>query len=910
MRRAVLVGLALGCSLAVGASEREELSLAGTWDFSFNGTFSDTIALPGTTDLAGKEDPAAGKATERLHPQLEGVSAAHPLTMHASRRHPFVGTAWYRRTVDFPAAWSNRSVSIVLERTKVATVSVDGEQIATCQSLVASQRFELPPKFRTGRHTLTVAVDNRIDSVQVAGHQVSEDTQTNWNGVIGELKAVARDLVSIERVRVTPHVATRTADVEVVLANSSPKPASGVATVTWKGGSASEPFAGLMSGASVRLTAAFPPDAALWDEFTPALHRLRIEIAGAAFADGVNARFGFCEFRAAGRQFTVNGKPVFLRGRHDACVWPKTGCPPMDKSAWLGYFRTLKSYGLNHVRAHTWCFPRAAFEAADEMGFYLQSEFAGFGGDAFKTSESKRLYALAEARRQSDAYGNSPSFAMWTFANEACGNAEALADMVAEIRAYDPRRLYAGASNPDYSDWFGIRQHPGDDFWSTFRTKSGADGNVRGSFAHCDWPLGRVQTGPADTLGDFSSALGYSSVPVIGHETGQYQSYPDFRDIDRYDGVLQAKNLEIFRDRANAAGLLPLAPAFFRDSSALQAINYREDIEEALRTPGFGGFQLLDLQDFPGQGTALVGILNVFMESKGAVTPERWRNWCAPTVILARFPKYVYRAGETFVAQVQCAHYGPEDRFADEIVWRLADPNGKICREGRLPIEVVRGEVATAQTKLAFALPKVRESVRCELQLAFARRAEHTDYALWVYPPVRLTGGDKVVTVRSADEGRSLMKQGKRVLCILDKAAFPTNGVSGFFTTDFWCYPMFRAASVAMRRPIAPGTLGLSLDPKHPALRGFVTATHSDYQWFDIVMNSVSMPIKELSGASTPIVRTIDNVTRNQELALIYEQRDGDGHLVVCGSDLLALSGNPAADQLHASLLNYLSQDR
>ena len=55
-------------------------------------------------------------------------------------------------------------------------------------------------------------------------------------------------------------------------------------------------------------------------------------------------------------------------------------------------------------------------------------------------------------------------------------------------------------------------------------------------------------------------------------------------------------------------------------------ICYRADIEAALRTPGLSGFQLLDLQDFPGQGTALVGILNVFMESKGLIAPEAWRR--------------------------------------------------------------------------------------------------------------------------------------------------------------------------------------------------------------------------------------------------------------------------------------------
>ena len=909
---------AAGVATGAGAAEREEISLAGEWAFELDGanigfksnwvarTLSDTIALPGTTDLAKKgAGKVFGVATERIHPQLIGLKQANSLTMHALRRHPFVGTAWYRREVEFPAAWSNRTVSIFLERTKIATVFVDGERIGTRHSLVAPQEFELPAKYRAGRHTVTLVVDNRIDSIPVAGHQVSDDTQTNWNGVIGELKAVARDRVSIERVRITPHSAARTADIEIVLRNRALKPATGVAEVSCSNGTVRVPFAGGLSGGRVRVGVAFPKDAALWDEFSPVLHDLKVAVRGEGFADAVDERFGFCEYGTNGRQFTVNGKPVFLRGRHDACVWPKTGCPPMDKAAWLGYFRILKSYGLNHVRGHTWCFPRAAFEAADETGFYLQSEFAGFGGGEFKTSEMKRLYALAEARRQSDCYGNSPSFAMWTYANEPCGNAVTLGELVSEIRTYDPRRLYAQASNGDFHVPFGFHQNPGDDFWSTFRTTVGTEGDIRGSFGNCDLPWGRVQAGPANTFGDYSSALKYASVPLVGHETGQYQTYPDFRDIDRYDGVLRAMNLEIFRDRVTKAGLLELAPAFFRDSAALQVINYREEIEEALRTPGFGGFQLLDLQDFPGQGTALVGILNVFMESKGAVTPERWRNWCAPTVLLARFAKYVYRGGEAFRAKVQCAHYGPEDRLAGEIAWRVEGPDGAVCREGRLPIAVARGEVASADGEVAFALPAVEKAGRYVLQLEFAGRAERNDYAIWVYPKVE-PASDAVVTVRSVEEGRKLMKRGKKVLCILDRTAFPTNGVQGLFASDFWCFPMFRSICESMKCPVAPGTLGLSMDPGHPALKGFPTATHSDYQWFDIVMNSVSIPLEGMAGSPMPIVRTIDNVERNHTLALVYEQVDRAGRMVVCGSDLIALKGNPAAEQLHASLVNYL----
>jgi hypothetical protein len=59
----------------------------------------------------------------------------------------------------------------------------------------------------------------------------------------------------------------------------------------------------------------------------------------------------------------------------------------------------------------------------------------------------------------------------------------------------------------------------------------------------------------------------------------------------------------------------------------LQALCYKADIEAALRTKDFGGFQLLDLHDFPGQGTALVGVLDPFWGEKGYISPAEYKRF-------------------------------------------------------------------------------------------------------------------------------------------------------------------------------------------------------------------------------------------------------------------------------------------
>ena len=66
----------------------------------------------------------------------------------------------------------------------------------------------------------------------------------------------------------------------------------------------------------------------------------------------------------------------------------------------------------------------------------------------------------------------------------------------------------------------------------------------------------------------------------------------------------------------------------------------KEDLEANLRTPYIYGFELLDLHDYLGQGTALVGILDPFWDSKGYVTPNEWRQFCDETVLLARIKSY------------------------------------------------------------------------------------------------------------------------------------------------------------------------------------------------------------------------------------------------------------------------------
>ena len=101
-------------------------------------------------------------------------------------------------------------------------------------------------------------------------------------------------------------------------------------------------------------------------------------------------------------------------------------------------------------------------------------------------------------------------------------------------------------------------------------------------------------------------------------------------------------NLERYRRALVANGLGGQMKDFVRASARFQLTQYKAEHEAMLRTRGYAGYQLLMLNDFTGQSEALVGILDPFWETKGVVSAAEVRAWNAPTVVLARFAKFVW----------------------------------------------------------------------------------------------------------------------------------------------------------------------------------------------------------------------------------------------------------------------------
>lgn len=902
----------------------------------------DSIALPSTTEIERKGEPSK----QTLHFKL-------------TRRHKYVGKAWYQRDITIPESWRGRRVVLTLERSKATTVWLDGNEVgAQIRRLSTPHRHVLSLDAKPGKHRLTLLVDNNPRLFPAGGHMIDEDIQGNWNGVLGEISLSQTGAVWIERVLVKPDAALKTASVEVSLAKAPSAPAaSGRVRVTDGANPArvlgEAPFSLSAPTGVFTATVALPEKTGAWSEWTPATSRLRVGVGAENAPAEDDARVVAVPNRRLsgdGTRLLCNGAPVFLRGKHDALAFPLTGAPPMDAASWRRFFARCKEYGINHVRYHSCCPPEAAFAAADEAGIYIQAENPARG--RFLRGTGRLEYQLDEARAILDEYGNHPSFAFFALGNELSDDRRQLAKIVSGLRERDGfRRFFSSGANNGFNQ---AKQPEADDFWVTFRTTPGARGNIRASYSHADLPLGHIESAPPDTLHDYSKALKYATIPVVSHEVGQYQVSPNYDEIPRFSGVLAARNLEEFRARLERAGMLGQWRDFFNASLNLALLCYKEDVEAALRTANFAGFQLLDLQDFHAQGTALVGVLDAFMEPKSPDVKKYWTQFCAPTVPLALFEQYVWTEGDVLTADIKIAHHGARD-FTGVVGVMLRGKGFHASREET--VEIKRGGLTQAFT---FFGPdgdgclvtdenepeQMRLVVTVHDETGLEKLAENS-WDIWVYPNhLDSELAKEFEGVRVTHDARAAQKAldaGGRVLLLNPPARAPAapadsgapaltdaeaaqvvggvadrhaprearsgaKRVKGLFMPDFWNYPMFLSIAGKLRREPSPGTLGLLCDPAHPLFAAFPTQAHSNWQWWRLVKNSESFVLDKTPADFRPIVQVIDNFARNHKLGLVFEARAaaGGGKLLVCGVAEDTLRGHPEGRQLLFAMARYM----
>lgn len=858
-----------------------KIDLSGQWRVKLDAekqetmpqAYPETMMLPGTTSAAGLGMPNPAKETGCL-----------------TDAYRFEGAVWFMRT--FTAGdWTGEQTMLTLERTRKTTVYLDGRPIGHQESLCTPHRYFLPP-VHAGEHTLVIRVDN-TDYPTRGGHLTSPDTQSNWNGITGEISlTVAHTLLTDLTVR--PDLRRGCLRVHGHIIGAP----DGVAGIVLPGQMEHLlPYRrGVLDG-----ECPLKGNEAFWDEAHPEIHTISIDLDG----DVYETTFGLRDVRTLGRRLLINGRETFLRGKVDNLLYPKTGYAPTDVASWMTILGIAKEYGINHYRYHTACPPDAAFTAADLLGVYMAPELPFWGTVAEEGEEGyderERDFLFQEGFRILREYGHHPSFLWLSLGNELWGSKDVLNRMIRAYREADDTKLYSSGANnyqfvPDVLDeenvFVGVRL--------------GRERLIRGSYAMCDAPQGIVQTTAPESVSNYDASivpetLGQSGeagkvqiqygtgvkevdaqsadalipdVPVISHEVGQYAFYPDFSEIPHYTGPLKPRNIEAMRENLERAGLYGEHEAFFRHTGHLAVECYKREIETLLRSREVSGFQLLDLQDYTGQGTALVGVLNAMMENKGLISAEKWREFCAGTVVLGEFASFTGMMGEDIRFDVQISECDPEKQHTC-IRCTLMDGERELyacdvtpgARQGRLtdavsvtfPAECYRDAMQERITGLTVVLT-LEDGTR-------------NHYPIWLIPQV---------DIRITREG--IEKDGRMVAFVsaeekADGATIVVPSAEGQlpaeYCTDFWCYPMFRSISESMGKPVPVGTMGLSIDTASPLLKRFAQEDYTTPAWYAILQTA---HVQRLPADIHPAVQMIDNTERCARLGILYQQ-DGVWHL-------------------------------
>ncbi|MGR3810317.1 glycoside hydrolase family 2 TIM barrel-domain containing protein [Jiulongibacter sp. NS-SX5] len=892
-----VIALLLASQLSF-AQQKNEISISGLWHVDLGKDHegkepplkSGDIPLPGTLTDHGFGFKTEGADIGILTPTYK-----------------YIGTATYSRKINIPMHWSGKQIDLFLERVLwQSTVYIDGQQVDQKDALGVPHLHHLG-KLSAGEHELKVEVNNRmIYNIGDKGHAYGESTQTIWNGLLGDLKLISREPTHISSVKTFSRVFEDRLDLKVKV--SSEKSQKAKLTFSIKElGSEKEVLRKTVSfdisqGEDIYAVSIDAQDKLQkWSEFNPEVYELSAGLETEDSKDHYYTEFGFLEVGHNGTHVTINGEPIFLRGNLDNVHFPLTGYPSTQIEDWERIFKIYKDYGLNHVRFHSWCPPEAAFKAANRLGIYIQAE-ASVWVDSWMNEDmiakgrpemetkghplglgyNKRRdeWVQAEMNRVVDIYGNHPSFIMFCIGNElGSSDFNQTKAWLAALKKQDGRRLYAGSTARKITEV--------DDFTVTHLIDN--VGWTRGlNGAHTDW--------------DFEKAYSQMDIPILAHEIGQWPVYPAWSEIEKYTGTLKARNLEQFREVAKKNGIADQDEAFQQATGALNQIMYKYEIESFLRTQSCAGIQLLSMQDYQGQGEALVGWLDVFYDSKGITTPATFRQHHSATVPLIRIPKFVWSNKETLKAAVEVSHFGETAINNATLVAQIVNEEGRVFYSRTWENADLPKAELTKFGELTYSLMNVQKPERFTIQVFIDNSTIRNEWSFWVYPEeIKEENGEVLIAEEVNEEVLEMLRKGHKVLLNAHELGTSKNSVSFNYYPLYWSYTYFPGQGKT--------SLGMLIQEGHDALSGFPTESHSNWQWEPFDKKAKAFILNEMEGTYKPIVQLVDDFHRNNKEGLLFEFKVGEGKLFVSGFDLLN-DTLITSKHLKSSVLSYMNSEK
>ena len=912
-----LITTLFACCLAT-ILQAQTINLAGTWQFAidrndrgvaeqwYNRSLDDTIELPASMPQRLKGDDISVNtrwvgslydSSYFFNPHMAKYRKPGKdmkLTFFLTPDKHYVGVAWYQRTVTLQKYDKNSTYTLYLERPHIeTTLFVNGKRVGMRNSLVVAHQYDVSQYLHQGDNTIAVRIDNRPETVNVGqdSHSITDQTQGDWNGIVGRIELQQTSNTHITDLQVYPDIDKQEALVKIAVV--------GKAKTKYKltlNAYSNEVEGGYSDGtlsASVKLqsdTTRFEfsvpiKNMKLWDEFHPYTYTLTALLSVKNNSvDMIGTTFGMRKFEIRGKMFYVNGHEIQLRGTVENCDFPLTGYAPMDVDSWMKVFQRCRAYGLNHMRFHSYCPPEAAFIAADKVGFYLQPEGPSWPNHGVALGNGRPIdtYLMEETIRMAKDYGNHPSFCMLACGNEPAGRwVDWVSKFVDYWKATDTRRVYTGASVGGSWQWQPKSQ---------YHVKAGARG--------LQWANRRP-----DTMDDYTSTIGQVAEPYVSHETGQWCVFPNFDEISKYTGVNKARNFEVFRDILNDNGMGSRAKQFMMAAGKLQAICYKYEIERTMRTPQYAGFQLLSLNDYSGQGTALVGVTDVFFDDKGYMTAPEFRAFCSPIVPLARIPKFTYTNNETFHADILLNQYADHTLLNISPTYTITSA-GKPLHVGRFPAQDWKIGNSIPMGSIDFPLTSIKEAQKLTLTISLPGTEAENHWDFWVYPAeVEEEVGNVWITDQFDEKAQSVLKKGGKVLLTAAGKISYGKDVVQQFTPVFWNTSWFKM------RP--PHTTGILVENTHSIFDLFPTDYHSDLQWWELVNKAQVMQFSDFPNDFQPLVQSIDTWFLSRKIGMLFEANVLGGQLVMTTMDITNnLEQRHAARQMRVSILHYMNSEQ
>ena len=934
--------------------------LNGKWHVVLEDGTTGQMDLPGTLDENGIGHRDVG--ANQWHPDAVLGNAAGeidkdaPIATRFTRRHTYEGEARISRKITVPDYGTDR-LFVLAERARALRLLVDGEACSVFRqgTLSTPYIFELTGA-APGEHEFTFLSDNSYPGMPKSAIYYSsaatDETQTNWNGILGECSMYTRPQNFIDSLRVYPRAVKKeeknkaggyVLDVCVELAPGAKKVYKDAKIILQSEALAAgeledtQTLTEIISYSGEGLAEAgtdkeenpktmeiwfrdlpLRENVKLWDEDEGNLYEMAVTLDNGMSAEDKGGSTAECRTRFGIRSFgdngsgrlALNGRAIFLRGEANCAEYPETGHPPMTIPEWKEMLLKYRSYGINFVRFHSHCEPEAAFAAADELGMLLQPELSHWDPkDAFGTEESYRYYR-AELVDLLKTYANHPSFVMLTLGNELQAQDEGrerMRELVRTAKRMDPTRLYANGSNAFYGE---EGCDPESDFYTSQSCK---DVVIRGTFSGMRGYLNENYPSADRTYDEAMAEIRKEyQKPVFSFEVGQFEVLPDFEELESFHGISDPVNLKLIKKRVEERGLLPTWEKYVEATGELSRLAYREEIEAAMRTRELSGISLLGLQDFPGQGTALVGMMNSHLEPKpyDFARPERFREFFQECRILVKLPHYTYEAGERLIAEVEAANFGKRN-IEGVFCWTLAGKKSVSENGNCEPAEIKSKNtvIATGEdTEITICRPgSYTEVGSLDIPLDFVEKNTAltlkvrigdsiSAYPIWVYRKTTPVCPENVYETRAFDvKTREILQNGGRVYLSpdADKESLP-NSIKTQFTTDFWSVGTFADQE---------GGMGQLIDTEHPIFKEFPTDFHTDWQWWIMATKRAVI----LPHPMKTIITEMDSYAFLRPMAQMIEFRCLKGKVLLSTMELHKSQQYPEVRALQASIYTYLS---